>query len=349
MDQNSITRSIVEGLVDQYMEQIKRDPKRSIRKLVDMGGQFAKGRFQKQIISLMQAVLSNEKSPYYPFAQELIEQTDSDALKIFGVNMGLNSWTLGANVIREKEAELGFNIPWALTFHINDETSVFSPCEIRRLIREGKACGVYAYLLRFTAPNSRNLKLPDYLKIILENPDCAFVWFLPPEWVDSQFASKIKDCSNLMVSVDSSDNGWENALSTLKENHCLRAAHKVFDDQKDADDLCSGLWLERVILAGASFAFCFSGSNCPKESREDMQTFIMSIRNEQKYPAFPMDYYADHLKIDQIISDGPCYLGVLPDGTVTWYDGFAELRTKQNIENHSLLEILKNHPLPETK
>lgn len=349
MDRNSFTRSIVEGLVDQYVEEIRRDPKRSIRKLVDLGGQFAKGRFQKQIIGLMQSVLSNEKSPYYTFAQEIAEDTDLDRLKTFGINVGLNSWTVGAKMIREKESELGYNIPWSLTFHINDVFFAFPPEEIQRLVKEGKACGIYTYLLHFTDENLQTFSLSDYHAVAGENPDCAFVYFLPPGYVrgQNQNISEISSLSNVMVSVDDSCAGWEDVLQIWKENRCLRAVHRFCSTREEKEDIVSGTWLGRAISAGASFAFCFAAPSYPLAERKELESYLAKIRAEQKYPIFPMDYYADHLLIDQIISDGPCYLGILPDGTVTRYDGCLEQRTKQNIFEKPLLEILKGHPVLE--
>lgn len=344
MDQNSMTRSIVEGLVDQYLEQIKRDPKRSIRKLVDLGGQFAKGRFQKKIIGLMQSVLSNEASPYYTFVREMMEHTDSDKIKAFGVNIGFNSWTAGARTIREKEAELGYNIPWSLTFHINDGTFALAPEEVRRLIQEGKNCGIYAYLFRFLPQNPGELPLAAYHAVVQENSDCAFVYYLPPEWVTETFVSETSHFTNLMVSVDSGCAFWEKALVLLQKGRCLFAVHRLFSSREDAEDITKDAWMKRIIARGAAFAFCFSGPHCPREERKAVESYFTKIRAEQRFPVFPMDYYADHLMIDQVISDGPCYMGILPDGTVTMYDGYVEQATKQKVQNQALLDILKLHP-----
>ncbi len=347
MDRNSFTRSIVEGLVDQYVEEIRRDPKRSIRKLVDLGGQFAKGRFQKQIIGLMQSVLSNEKSPYYTFAQEIAENTDLNKLKTFGINVGLNSWTVGAKTIRDKELELGYNIPWSLTFHVNDLLSSFPPDDIQRLVKEGKACGIYTYLFHFTNAGLEKFSFSNYHAVVDRNPDCAFVYFLPPDFLkgQKQNISDLGSFANLMVSVDESGEGWEDVLQIWKENRCLRAVHRFCSTKEDKEDIVSDAWMNRVISAGASFAFCFTTPRYPVAERKELESYLTTIRAQQKYPGFPMDYYADHLLIDQIISDGPCYLGILPDGTVTCYDGCTEQGTKQNILGKPLLEILKRHPI----
>lgn len=47
MTKNDITRGLIDFAVSQCLKNIKEDPYRSIRRLADLGRQFAKGRFRK--------------------------------------------------------------------------------------------------------------------------------------------------------------------------------------------------------------------------------------------------------------------------------------------------------------
>lgn len=73
---------------------IKEDPYRSIRRLADLGRQFAKGRFQEELFSLFQRLLLNEDGPYYEMLKQLVSSVDTDSLKTLGINIGYNSWDL---------------------------------------------------------------------------------------------------------------------------------------------------------------------------------------------------------------------------------------------------------------
>ena len=62
MDRDILTRTITESVVDRCIREIEEDPKRSVRKLVDLGRQLARGRFQRQYLDLTQKMLEDEES-----------------------------------------------------------------------------------------------------------------------------------------------------------------------------------------------------------------------------------------------------------------------------------------------
>lgn len=97
MTKNDITRGLIDFAVSQCLKNIKEDPYRSIRRLADLGRQFAKGRFQEELFSLFQRLLLNEDGPYYEMLKQLVSSVDTDSLKTLGINIGYNSWTCGAS------------------------------------------------------------------------------------------------------------------------------------------------------------------------------------------------------------------------------------------------------------
>ena len=92
MTKNDITRGLIDFAVSQCLKNIKEDPYRSIRRLADLGRQFAKGRFQEELFSLFQRLLLNEDGPYYEMLKQLVSSVDTDSLKTLGINIGYNSW-----------------------------------------------------------------------------------------------------------------------------------------------------------------------------------------------------------------------------------------------------------------
>lgn len=102
---------MAESIVRRSFFEIKKDPKRAIRKLVDIGQETAGGRLQQKFMAMAQQLLKKDDSPYYLLIQNTIKQVDEERLLTFGMNLGWNSFTQGAKQIRSNEEKLGFNIP----------------------------------------------------------------------------------------------------------------------------------------------------------------------------------------------------------------------------------------------
>ena len=107
-------KAMIETAVDRGIKEMEDDPKRSIRRLTDLGKQFSRNRFQETVFSVMQELLNNENSAYYDMMHNLIKNSEKESLKKFGVNFGYMSWSYGAARVREKETKEGVLIPWTI-------------------------------------------------------------------------------------------------------------------------------------------------------------------------------------------------------------------------------------------
>ncbi len=103
MNSQDITRALIDTTVARAMVEMDADPKRSVRKLCDLGRQFSRGRFQNQIFAIFQDLLRNDESPYYQAIDFLLRSNDPEALRQFGINIGYNSFTYGAQILRQKQ------------------------------------------------------------------------------------------------------------------------------------------------------------------------------------------------------------------------------------------------------
>lgn len=97
---NRMTRSLIEQLVRGKLKDLKESPERTTRNLVDMALLFSNGRFQKQFFEIAQEMLHNESSPYYQLIYQMVSNIDTERLLTFGMNVGYNSFTYGAKIIR---------------------------------------------------------------------------------------------------------------------------------------------------------------------------------------------------------------------------------------------------------
>ena len=70
--ENSLNRVMVTTIVRKAIRDLKTDPDRTVRNLVDMALHFADSRFQEQFYSSAQRLLANEKSAYYCLVKETL-------------------------------------------------------------------------------------------------------------------------------------------------------------------------------------------------------------------------------------------------------------------------------------
>ena len=114
-----MTKVLVESTVRRTIKNIQKSPERATRNLIDLGLEFSNGRFQTGLFKQAQKMLQNRKSAYYDLVKNIVALVDQDIITTFGVNLGYNSCTKGARLIRDIEAKKGFNVPWALNLSVN--------------------------------------------------------------------------------------------------------------------------------------------------------------------------------------------------------------------------------------
>ena len=72
MERTALNRTLIEAVVTRSLNEIERDPRRGIRKMVDLGAHLAIGRSQRRFLSLIRQLLNDESTPYYELIERLI-------------------------------------------------------------------------------------------------------------------------------------------------------------------------------------------------------------------------------------------------------------------------------------
>lgn len=144
---SDMTRVLVESTIRRTLKAMQESPEREARNWLTPGPSFSTGRFQTRLISHAQRMLQNAESAYYALVKDVVTYADHDNIATFGVNLGYNSCTKGARLIRETEREKGFNIPWALHLRVSQEKLASAPGLYPSILREGTSLGIYTYLL----------------------------------------------------------------------------------------------------------------------------------------------------------------------------------------------------------
>jgi hypothetical protein len=143
--ENSTSRILTGSVVKRTLKNMKENPERSIRNLVDMALQFTSGRFQQDFFATAQTMLQNENSAYYRLVRDIVSHADTDRLYTFGMNLGYNGCTTGAQRIRENEKKLNCNIPWTVAIQIDAEQFEEKEQQYQATIQAGEKLGIYVW------------------------------------------------------------------------------------------------------------------------------------------------------------------------------------------------------------
>lgn len=300
MKRIDLDRTIIEATVVKALTEIRADPERTLRKLVDMGQGFSAGPFQKRFFNEAQKMLENEESAYYRLLKHIVTGVDLDKLKTFGMNLGYNGCTKGANLIRRREVELGFNIPWALSFLLSKEEGCLTTCELDQAILQGKELGIYVYLLFY-----RNDNLENTLRLLEQHDDCAFILFLNPGYLTDSTVHALQQRANIMISVTADLPETENAVRTLREGQFLFSVHSLYSSQENGWCM-SDAHMETISSYNPLFYFLIAAEGSSPESAEAMGRQVDAARKAQRYPVLPIDLAHDMLQIDHVVSDDAC-------------------------------------------
>lgn len=327
-----MTRVLIESTVRRTIRNIQESPECATRNLVDLGLEFSKGRFQTRLFKQAQKMLQNPRSAYYDLVKHVVATVDQDIITTFGVNLGYNSCTKGARMIRKIEAEKGFNIPWTLNLFINEEKMAAEPEFYPSVFRQGQELGIHTYLLFVTGYPER------LLPMIKKEVDCSFILFLNGHQIGHSFIEKMRAVKNVMVSVYTNFSMLD-ACQQLRDARLLYAVHRRYTEQ-DKATILGGTWLKSILPAHPTFAFLRSDRSCTPQTQKEIYQYVTAIRDEQQVPLMIMDIKQDTLMIDQVISDGECMVGFDVDGSLRMHEGIRQ-DEQYNIFYHPLEEILR--------
>ena len=247
---NNITIKMIETAINKGIRDIEDNPKRGIRNLVDLANHFASSPFQKDVLELMQTMLSDLNSPYYNIVLDLINNVDHNTIKNFGINLGYNSWTYGAKKIREHTKIHNYSVPWTIIFDFRKESDEkLNIQQISSIIQQGKEIGIYTYLFFMDDIN-------DFSTIAKENLDCAFTLFAPANILTEESIYKIKSYNNTVFAVlyEASVNPdvFKKTIQLLSKNNCMFGLYSYYNNE-NFNDILEDKWTNEIIDNNSPF------------------------------------------------------------------------------------------------
>ena len=275
MNSQDITRALIDTTVARAMVEMDADPKRSVRKLCDLGRQFSRGRFQNQIFAIFQDLLRNDESPYYQAIDFLLRSNDPEALRQFGINIGYNSFTYGAQILRQKQKELSFAVPWVVKLRLDSRIpDTYDSSFFASVVRTGLTYGIYSYQLRSM---DHHEDMESYLAVIQSHPECAFLWFLSDTPLTEKQQKLLLSCPNLMVSLPIDAPSTASMAKALRRQKTLFGMHKVYQDADAAAYLLSFDHLYSQ-MEQSVFFFLVADDSCSKESIRAVSDVVQQYR-----------------------------------------------------------------------
>ena len=167
MFKDRMARAMIEPLVNKVLHDLKNDPERSLRNVVDLILSFPNGRFSNNMFEMLQKMLTNENSAYYTLINKIVSYLDMENLKEFSINAGYNACTSGAKTIRELSRENNCCIPWILLIETDKQHSK----QTADIIKQAKELGIYMFAVIDDDVSEETAE------IIRVNNECAFVLF----------------------------------------------------------------------------------------------------------------------------------------------------------------------------
>ncbi len=332
-----IRRAIIDATVDRGLRDIYEDPRRSIRKFVDLGRQFQKGRFIQDINNILQELLRNDDSPYYTAIEHVLRFSDRKKIKDFGINLGYNSFTVGAKTLRKIKEKENYNVPWNLIIRLDSTVnSCLTPHDLIDIIAQGRKLGIYTYSIRLL---SSNLFLEDLLKLFITYDDCSFMLYLPDSEIDDSLTSYIADCSNVMYLLPLFSDSCGRNIVLLKRCKSLYGLYTDYDDDtsldfNDSESVWDYLNNDSILL------LTVAKDGVTLETIKKIAESAKHARLEPVAPLMIFDLYGDFMDIQKLlVGESPNFFEICSDGSYKTAKGI--FKTNEGLPN--LEKAFKNY------
>lgn len=333
---------MIKAAVEKGMKDIYENPHRGMRNLVDLGEMFASGQFQKGFFKAARKELENKESVYYKLVERVIENTNKERLTSFGMNLGYNCWTNGANQIREIEEKEGFNIPWCIFIDAGNHDSFLDIETFAGLVSQGRELGTYCYLINI---DKEHPFLNELIFHIEAKSDCAFALFVKPDLLSAKTIQLLERVPNLLILIDIDSEDFSILADVSKT---LFDKKMLFGGYTHYSDINKSLSQKAKVADKLEqpFLFLINTESLMQQFDEEAASQLKELRNDLKYPVLPIELCYDIAQIDCNISTQSCLTKVSPDGTVHINNdgnnaGNGDTYATFNIHKTSLKEILR--------
>lgn len=340
MNPYHISRAKIDTIVERKIEEFSEDPRNTLTKFMSTKHFFSSGPFQIPVFSILQHLTSLTDSPFFTTIQRLLKQTSHSAIKNFSINLGYNSWTCGAQTIRDNSPKVGCNIPWITIFRWNPESKQgLTPTTMDQMITDCNKLGVFSFCIRQEQPFPIS---GDIFELLTKHPDCTFFWFIPNQTLAPIHLDMIQKCENLLVALDGDGSHCLKNTHELKNRNVLYATYHTYSSF-DGSLFISESWIDYYKIYDGAFHFLIASDHCNYDICQEISDYVAKTRPTHKYPFILSDFYSDIAKINRIISGESFILELNSDGSLLYPKSKDFMTLKKyfhtNLPNHHKKDV----------
>ncbi|MCF0145122.1 MAG: hypothetical protein HUJ73_00900 [Eubacterium sp.] len=313
IEPNPIAKAIISSTVERSMKEIEEDPRRSIRKLADLGRLFSNGRFTTEVYALVQDLLHNDDSPHYTTIERLLRHTDRTALKTFGINLGYDGLNIGGKIARSLDETCPYRIPWVISLRLNSSlANSLSVTEIENIIMQAKRKGIFCFSIRL---EGSLLPLGSLTDVILRHENCAFFLMLPEQKLGAIHQEAIQRCKNVLYLLPASSGISSSNAEFLRKMKIFFGTYYIYDD-RTSEEWTSGKKIHESLEAEVPFVVLVADDSCSKKTQKRVTKYCVSTRMHPEHPVFLIDQIGDIMAVDRLRSEkeNGCFFEILETG-----------------------------------
>lgn len=210
MQNLSIKRMLVLSVVGRAIREVQTDPKRGLRRMVDLGREMAHGNTPQAVFAFAQKQLKQPNSPWYDLLVRAVREVDPKTLQMFSVALAWDSLTMGVPALRAQ----GGDVPWALRLALDGAVSVDT---LQKKCIRLHDLGVHTLFLTIL----NRAGLIQALELTIGMDDCAFVLSISPDLIDTQMATQLAAHHTIAVAVQMGERDATQTLNYLHQAKCL--------------------------------------------------------------------------------------------------------------------------------
>lgn len=307
MNTYTLTKAMINSAVSRGIDQMEKDPKRSVRRLADLGKEFSKGGFHEQVFSVIQELLSNENSQYYDMMANLLKNSDHEAMRIFGMDVGYMSWTYGARLLRKRQEKSGVSMPWAVMLRYDPQKKDgLTLNDIDRLVEQGHALGINSYMIRENFDPNEDFGI---LYLFQKYPDCAFFWVRETGRMSAAHIEFLKDCKNVLTILPVGDMETMLTAHLMRDQQLIYAFYGLYRDEDDLKELFSGISFNKVLTSETAIYILIAQD----DAQVNAENRCYNSRLSQEHPVLMSDYYGDCAALSRAAIGTPAVIEIGAD------------------------------------
>ncbi|MHB0897380.1 MAG: radical SAM protein [Spirochaetales bacterium] len=366
-------RRIASAIVLHELARVRENPRKNFPALVRRAGYLDRSGMHASLLASIGKIASDEGNNWNRMIFSVLREIDPAFQKKFLTNLMLNAGFFSIVERLNVQKKEGCNIPWAILMDPTEacnlrcegcwaadyaSTASMELGQLDRIIREGKALGIYLYIFSGGEPLMRKA---DLFSLAEKHSDCVFLAFSNGTLVDEQFAENSRRVGNLALAM--SIEGFETETDMRRGKGSFQAIVAAMDLLKsrgvpfgfstcyhhfNTEVVGSSEYVDFLVEKGCRFGWYFTymplGKNArldflaSPDEREFMFRQVREFRNTK--PIFLLDFWNDGEFTEGCIAAGRRYLHINASGDVEpcAFIHYANV----NIRDTSLLEALKS-------